>query len=119
MLPSRKVSWSEFLTMVGDALANPDAHFCADTSFLLKAASLNGPARTVARNWIEAIGTARFHVPAWVAHETYRHLGKDNGQALTPVSKLASELAAKIEEIRSEARRFVDDQSSATFPARA
>lgn len=116
MLPSRKVSWSEFLATVRGALANPDAHFFADTSFLMKAASLNAPARLVVRDWIEGIGTARFHVPAWVAHETYRHLGKDNGQALTPMSKLASDLAAKIEEIRAEARRFVDDQSSASFP---
>jgi hypothetical protein len=119
MLPSRKVSWSEFLAKVRGALADPDAHFFADTSFLMKAASLNGPARAVVRGWVDNIGAARFHVPAWVAHETYRHLGKDNGQALTPMSRLASDLAAKIDEIRAEARRFVDDDSSASFPVPA
>jgi hypothetical protein len=46
MLPSRKVSWSEFRAAVRGALANPNAHFFADTSFLMKIASLNGPART-------------------------------------------------------------------------
>lgn len=119
MLPSRKVSWSAFLATVREALADPKAHFFADTSFLLKAASLNGPARTIVRNWIYAIGTDRFHIPAWVAHETYRHLGKDNGQALTPMVKVAAEVAAKIEELQAEARRFVDDQSSASFPVPA
>ena len=116
MLPSRKVSWSTFLASVRGALASQDAQFFADTSFLMKVASLNGPARTVMRSWIDGIGTERFHIPAWVAHETYRHLGKDNGQALTPMAKLAAELAAKIEETRAEARRFVDDQTSTSFP---
>lgn len=119
MLPSRKVSWSTFLITVRGALADPDAHFFADTSFLLKAASLNGRARTVVLNWIDAIGTDRFHIPAWVAHETYRHLGKDNGQALTPMAKLAADVASKIEELRAEARRFVDDQASTSFPVPA
>jgi len=119
MLPSRKVSWSDFLGTMRDALSNVNTHFFADTSFLLKAASLNGPARTVVLDWIDAIGTNRFHIPAWVAHETYRHLGKDNGQALTPMAKLAAEVASKIEELRAEARRFVDDQASASFQVSA
>src|SRR4051812_45855506 len=109
MLPSRRASWSAFLADVRAALEDPATHFFADTSFLLKAASLNVPARTVVLAWIDGIGPDRFHIPAWVGHETYRHLGKDNGAALTPMAKLAAELTAKLEELRMEARRFVDD----------
>lgn len=115
MLPSRTASWSAFLASVADALTDPETHFFVDTSFLLKAGSLNAAARSVLLSWIAAIGRERFHIPAWVAHETYRHLGKDNGAALTPMARLAAEVGAKLEELRTEARRFVDDQTSVGF----
>lgn len=115
MLPSRKASWSTFLGAVRAALADPGTHFYADTSFLLEVGSLNAAARAVVLAWIDAIGQQRFHVPAWVAHETYRHLGKENGAALTPMVKLAADLAAKLDELRSEARRFVDDEATTGY----
>lgn len=117
MLPGRRMSWSVFLQAVRSALNNPDAHFFADTSFLTSAGSLHPSARRALEGWIGAIGRERFHIPTWAAQEVYRLLGRDNGIALTPMGKLANEVTAKLDELRVEARRFVDDPAAAGFQA--
>lgn len=108
MLPKRKIAWSSYLAGLRAAFTDPQSHFFADTSFLFAVGSLHAAARGEVGDWIAALGRERFHVPAWVAQETYRRLTSET-HPFTPMKVAATEVAGRLAEVRAEARRFVDD----------
>lgn len=48
-------------------------HLYFDTSFLMWLAKAGEPTRAEFSSWQSKIGSARFHVPLWAAHEFFKH----------------------------------------------
>jgi hypothetical protein len=108
------VSWSNFLARLSAALADPGTVFFADTSFLFSTASLNAGARAEVGAWMAALGPERFLIPAWVAQEVFRRLSTDQSP-FTPMRTTAAEITGRLDELRAEARRFVDDAVASSY----
>jgi PIN like domain len=114
MLQQRSIKRADLVKDLKSALEDPASHFFADTSFVMAAACLNTSARGELHAWVTELSNARFHIPAWVAHECYGKINSDL-TPLKPMEKAASDLLNAVNAVQIEARRFIDDNRAKRF----
>lgn len=68
-----QLSTDEYLALLQTALDSQQAQFYIDTSFLMWLTNISKASRGEFFDWVTRIGSNRFHVPDWAAHEYYGH----------------------------------------------
>lgn len=78
----------EYLDRIRQLSNDSGTHLYFDTSFLMLLAKLGPLAREQFVTWSENVGSGRFHVPLWSAHEFFKHRLKK-----TVAAELAGDIA--------------------------
>jgi hypothetical protein len=90
------------------ALRSSNSAIYIDTSVLVWLYRLRGDARNELTSLLESPEIVdRTHIPMWSLHELNKHRG--NHSVLLPIISDAKKLTALIEEVKNEARLFVDE----------
>lgn len=106
LIPTRPQTPGEFIQDVRQELLSAKTHIYIDTSFLVWLTMLGKDARQEFIKWMDSVGRARFHIPAWAAHEFLRHHVQDLvGDGL---AKIANKLSNTADETYSYLRPFLD-----------
>ncbi|MBB3937227.1 PIN-like domain-containing protein [Aureimonas phyllosphaerae] len=78
-----------YLKRIADLTTDERTHFYLDASFLMWMAKVGKEARDEFFGWQAHVGSSRFHVPLWAAHEFHKHRIKG-----TVSTELKSEIRA-------------------------
>lgn len=105
LIPVEFETAEDFIARAQAALTDPNTHVYIDTSMLMWLTAVGPSSRAVFLDWTTTLAD-RIHVPAWAAHEYYRHY-----QKRTQVNEIAEKCQAvdkALKDLKSHMRVYAD-----------